>query len=112
MQIQTTDISKARLLAVSAPHSGDLLNAIPISNCGLLLDNETIRISVGLRLGSELCLSHQCVCGAAVDTSGIHGLSCKKNSARINRHSALNEINIQRFMHQFRLLKNQRDSFD
>ena len=35
-------IDLARLLACSAPHSGDWLHALLISNCGLRLDDETI----------------------------------------------------------------------
>ena len=45
----------ARLLAVSAPHSGDWLHALSLATCGLKLDNEAIRIAVGLRLGVNLC---------------------------------------------------------
>lgn len=48
LQCQTDATSKARLLAVSAPHSGDWLHAIPIANCGLRLDDEAIRVAVGL----------------------------------------------------------------
>ena len=47
--------NKVRLLAVTAPHSGDWLHARPISACGLRLDNEAIRVAVGLRLGVTLC---------------------------------------------------------
>ena len=36
---------RARLLAVRAPHSSDWLHALPISACGLRLDDDTIRIS-------------------------------------------------------------------
>ena len=88
----TSDISRARLLAVSAPHSSDWLHALPISSCGLRLDDEAIRVAVGLRLGTTLCSAHKCVCGQPVDSYGTHGLSCKKSSARILRHNALNDI--------------------
>ena len=64
----------------------------PIANCGLRLDDEAIRVAVGLRLGSPLCTPHLCPCGASVDASGIHGLSCKLSSARILRHNALNDL--------------------
>src|SRR6266516_1291602 len=36
---------RVRVLAVSAPHAGDWLYALPISNCGLRLDDETIRVA-------------------------------------------------------------------
>ena len=50
---------KARLLAVSAEHSGDWLDAIPIPSLGLKLDNNQLRISCGLRLGTILCHPHK-----------------------------------------------------
>ena len=66
---------RARLFAASAPHSGDWLNALPISTCGLRLDNESIRVAVGLRLGVNLCEPHLCPCGSQVDCRGTHGLA-------------------------------------
>jgi hypothetical protein len=78
---QVDDQSRARLLAASAPHSGDWLQALPISSCGLRLDDESVCVAVGLRLGANLCDQHLCPCGAAVDCRGTHGLSCKKSSA-------------------------------
>ena len=39
---------QACLLAVSAPHSGDWLHALPISSCGLRQDDEAVRVEVGL----------------------------------------------------------------
>ena len=68
-------LNVARLTAVSAPHSGDWLNAMPISACGLRLDNKMVRVAVGLRLGVDLCVPHDCPCGALVDARGIHSLS-------------------------------------
>jgi len=83
--------NQARLFAVSAPHSGDWLHALPISACGLRLDNEAVRVAVGLRLGLNLCVPHECPCGALVDARGIHGLSCRLGCGRIARHSLLND---------------------
>ena len=40
----------ASFLAASARHSGDWLFALPIASCGLKLDNEAVRVAVGLRL--------------------------------------------------------------
>ena len=60
---------RARVLAVSAPHAGDWLYALPISNCGLRLDDEAIRVAVGLRLGVNLCQPHPCPCGFQVPTT-------------------------------------------
>ena len=86
------DISKARLLASQAPHSGDWLNAMPISSCGLKMDDEAVRVAIGLRLGVNLCAPHNCPCGAAVDALGIHGLSCRRSAGRTSRHNMLNDI--------------------
>ena len=82
----------ARLLAVSAPHSGDWLHALPLAICGLKLDNKAIRIAVGLRLGVNLCELHQCPCGKLVDARGTHGLTCKRGTARVIRYNQLNDI--------------------
>src|SRR6218665_3955821 len=42
-----------RLKAVSSPHAGDWLNALPVTACRLRLDDENVRIAVGLRLGGR-----------------------------------------------------------
>jgi len=91
-RLLSTQHDKARLLAVSAEHSSDWLHALPISSCGLRLSDEGVRVAVGLRLGASICQPHQCVCGATVTSSGSHALSCKKSSARILRHNALNDL--------------------
>jgi len=87
------DMARARLLAVSTKESGAWLQALPITSLGLRMDDETIRVAVGLRLGSTLCRSHTCQhCGAEVDRLATHGLSCKKSSGRHQRHAAINDI--------------------
>ena len=83
---------RARVLAVSAPHTGDWLHALPISNCGLRLDDESIRVAVGLRLGINLCQPHTCSCGTLVDSRGTHGLACKMSSGRMARHHYINDL--------------------
>ena len=57
------------------------------------MDNDSIRVAVGLRLGLALCIPHDCaLCGAQVDETGVHALSCCKSKGRLPRHSYLNKI--------------------
>ena len=78
------DLAHARLLAVSAKESGAWLNALPSSSLGLRMDDDTIRVAVGLCLGSVLCRPYTCQhCGVEVDQLDLHGLSCKKSE--VNR---------------------------
>ena len=57
------------------------------------MDDDTIRVAVGLRLGAPLCRPHTCVhCGSDVDTQGTHGLSCRYSQGRHFRHAAVNDI--------------------
>jgi hypothetical protein len=83
---------RARFLASAAPHSGDWLLALPVANCGLRLDDEAVRVAVGLRLGLSICVPHKCRCGAQVDAEGIHATVCKKAPGRIARHQVLNDL--------------------
>jgi len=41
-------------LVASTHHSGDWLFAMPIASCGLRLDDEVVRVVVGLRLGLDI----------------------------------------------------------
>ena len=66
------------LAASSCQHSGDWLFALPIASCGLKLDDEAMRVAVGLRLGLDLCIPHQCYCGSPVDARGLHSFVCRK----------------------------------
>ena len=63
-----------------------------MSSCGLRLDDEAVRVAVGLRLGTSLCEPHTCVCGTVVNALGTHGLACKRSAGRIGRHQLLNDI--------------------
>ena len=80
------------LLSACVDHSGDRLNAPPITAVGLRLYDEMIHISVGTRLGARTCEPHICPCGKTVDARGLHGLSWRKSSARHQRQWYLNDI--------------------
>jgi len=88
----TNSQEKAAFLAAAAPHSGDWMLALPISSCGLCLDDEAVRVAVSLRLGLDLCAPHLCPCGAQVDAKGIHSLVCKRAPGKTSRHHHLNDV--------------------
>ena len=84
---------RARLMAASQPHTAAWLQAIPVPNLGLLLDPESVRIAVALRLGAPICDPHKCLlCGRYVGPLGLHALSCKKSAGRFPRHAQLNDL--------------------
>ncbi len=86
-------IARARLLASKQKEAGAWLPAPPLSVLGLRMDNDSIRVAVGLHLGSALCIPHDCaLCAAQVDETEIHALSCRKSKGRLPRHSYLNDI--------------------
>ena len=87
------DLARARLLASFSKESGAWLHALPISTLGLRMDDNTIRVAVGLHLGSILRRPHSCQhCRAKVDHLATHSLSCKKSEGRHNRHAVVNDI--------------------
>jgi len=49
-------VDQARLIAWCSPGTGDWLPALPISSVGRKMDNATVRISAGLRLGAPVLL--------------------------------------------------------
>jgi len=63
-----------------------------IASCGLRLDDEAVRVAVGLRLGLDLCVPHQCHCGSLVDARGLHSFVCKRAPGRSAKHHALNDL--------------------
>ena len=57
------------------------------------MDDDVIRITVGLRLGLALCHPHACCdCGAEVNEDDIHDLSCRYRRGHHFHHFALNDI--------------------
>lgn len=92
MRGNSSGVELARLTAASRPESGAWLHALPSPNMGTLLDGDSLRVAVGLRLGCGVCEPHVCICGTHVDASGLHGLSCVRCAGRRPRHHAINEI--------------------
>jgi len=89
-ETRTSPLQRACLLEARATHSDDWLLALPVTACGLRLDDEAVRIVVAFRLSSELGSPHSCCCGSLVDATGTHGLVCKHVSSRVVRHHVLN----------------------
>ncbi|HSN23573.1 MAG TPA: hypothetical protein VLS45_05310, partial [Methylomicrobium sp.] len=85
-------VARARLLAARSPGSGDGLEALPLQSVGLKMDNATVRIATGLRLGAPIVRPHVCVCGTTVTVDGHHGLSCRHGSGKHSRHNQINEL--------------------
>jgi len=85
-------VTRARLLAAKVDRSAAWMDAIPISSIGLKMDNESVRIATGLRLGCNLTIPHQCKCGMAITADGRHGLVCRRGHGRITRHRMINDV--------------------
>ena len=88
---QTCARSRARLRAVGCPGASSWLQCLPSANLGTLLDDNSTRICVGLRVGAKIVAPHTCVCGQPVSADGSHGLSCTRSAGRWTRHSQINE---------------------
>ena len=56
------------------------------------MDDEAVRVAVGLRLGLDLCVPHECHCGSMIDARGVHSFVCKRAPGRTARHHALNDL--------------------
>ena len=89
---QTTITELYAYTAVKVLHSGDWLNALPITSCGSRMEDDAIRVAVGLCLGFSLCEPQQCTCGNVVNTRGNYGLSRKRSAGRTLRHNYLNDL--------------------
>ena len=84
LQHQAKVYRKARILAAALKHSADWLHDIRITSCLLGLDNDAIRIAIGLRLSAGIYQPHACCCSAQVD------VRCR-SSGRLIRHNHVND---------------------
>ena len=52
----------------------------------------SFRVAIGLRLGTALCETHQCPCGALIGINCLHELSCKSNSGKNAGHFNISDL--------------------
>jgi hypothetical protein len=86
-----TDRDKARLRVLSAPHTGDWLNVVPLPILGLHLKPREFKFAVNYRLGMPLYQEEGVcpACGKAADEYGDHSVACAHTGERIARHNHL-----------------------
>ena len=65
---------------------------MPVSSLGALLDTESFRVVIAIRVGADVCIPHSCRYGERMDSRGLRGLSCKYSACRFPRHSANNDV--------------------
>ena len=65
--LEADQVCRARLLATAQRESGVWLNALPVSSLGTLLDTESLRVAIALRVGTDVCIPHSCRCGGRMD---------------------------------------------
>ena len=86
----------ARLTALSAPHAGAWLRALPAPALGLaILSQEhvlALRLWLGITTFPPPPGALRCVCGVQLDPFGDHLLGCGHGVLRIQRHDALRDI--------------------
>lgn len=75
----------------NSPNSKEWLQVISSPHLGTLLDSDTFKIAVAIRLGASMYLEHTCYCGKNVNNFGLHGLRCQNSYGRRPRHSVLKE---------------------
>ena len=57
------------------------------------MNNNVVKVAVGLRLGVSLCQPHHChQCRTEVDHLGLHGLSYRMSQGRHSQHTVINKL--------------------
>ena len=88
LEEQASQVDKARLLAVRAPHAGAWLGAAPSRGMDLLMTNEEIKSRVGRRLGASIGEEGACMfCMQCNDEFGIHPESCMGGGDKVTAHN-------------------------
>ena len=90
-----------RLLSASKKESGAWLYTLPVTSLGLRMDDNTICIAIGLRLGAPLCIPHLChhygsnvARMGSVAVSALHGRHFRHAMLNDLLHKALSSANV------------------
>ena len=68
------------------------LHTLTTSTLRTLLNLESLRTALALRVGADVFESHVCLCVCRMDERGLNRPSCKFSAGRYPRHVALNDI--------------------
>ena len=85
-------VSRARLRATVQKETGAWLHTLPVLSLGTLLDSESFRVAIALRVVAVVFIPHSCRCCGMMDSRGLHGLSCRLSASHFPRHSAMNDV--------------------
>ena len=85
----TSDLEKARLLAVFSEQFSFWINAIPIVSLGLKINRSQLRISCASRLPTFTL--HPCAFLILV-SAALEWIICRKSAGRFSRHAQVNDI--------------------
>ena len=92
MLLEANQVSRARLMATAQKKGRAWLNALKVSSLGTLLDPESFRVAIALRVGADVCIPHSCRCGGKMDSRGLHCFSCKYSAGHFPRQLAMNDV--------------------
>ena len=71
------------------------LNVVPCKNLGLILGGQQLQISIGLRLGANICVAHTCHCGKRIERDALHDVFFTKSDGRFSRQCSNREESIE-----------------
>ena len=77
-------------------HQGEFgskwLNVVHCKILGPKLDDQQLRISMGLRLGAKVSVALTCHRGESVEWDRLDGLSCTKSAGRFSPHACYSQF--------------------
>jgi len=83
---------QARIRSCSVPHAAAWATASPAPGLRLHLLAPLFQVAVRLWLGAPVGPAGTCACGAALDSNGVHALTCKLGGWPVRRHNRLRDL--------------------